>query len=116
MRHFRTIVVGFPKINDAQGLQALERVQLELKFYCLLRGLMIGRFHRGSNDPGLWNPDFRPLRSPIPVLAIRELVENDAQTSSADAGLSLQISPCRPQASARAFGQALTRSQTCRAG
>ena len=78
MRHFRTIVVGFPKINDAQGLQALERVQLELKFYCLLRGLMIGRFHRGSNDPGLWNPDFRPLRSPIPVLAIRELVENDA--------------------------------------
>ncbi len=78
MQHFRTIIVGFPGINDAKGLEHLKIVQARLKFYCLLRGLMIGRFHAGSNDPGLWNPDFRPLRSPIPLLAIREVVENDA--------------------------------------
>jgi Domain of unknown function (DUF6875) len=78
MRHFRTIVVGFPNADDRAGLQALKRVQNELKWYCLLQGLMIGRFYSSSNDPGLWNRDFRPFRAPLPVLAIRELVESDA--------------------------------------
>jgi hypothetical protein len=31
-----------------------------------------------SDDCGLWNPNFRFLRSPIPLLAIRYLVETDA--------------------------------------
>jgi hypothetical protein len=39
---------------------------------------MLGRFDSFSNEPGLWRDDFRPLRSPIPILAVRELVENDA--------------------------------------
>jgi hypothetical protein len=78
MRHFRTIVVGFPRMDDAAGLESLRKAQRRLKIYCLLRGLMIGRFYAGSNDPGLWNPHFRPLRSPIPLLAIRQVVENDA--------------------------------------
>jgi hypothetical protein len=78
MQHFRTIIVGFPGINDERGLEALKTAQAQLKFHCLPRGLMLGRFHAGSNDPGLWNPDFRPLRSPIPLLAIREVVEADA--------------------------------------
>jgi hypothetical protein len=78
MRHFRAIVVGFPHMDDAVGLESLRKAQSSLKIYCLLRGLMIGRFYAGSNDPGLWNPDFRPLRSPIPLLAIRQVVENDA--------------------------------------
>ena len=78
MQHFRTIIVGFPEIDDAMGLESLRKVQGRLKIYSLLRGLMIGRFYAGSNDPGLWNPDFRPLRSPIPLLAIRQVVENDA--------------------------------------
>jgi hypothetical protein len=79
MEHFRTIIVGFPNIQDDEnGMQTLRAVQDKLKFYCLRRGLMIGRFHAGSADRGLWNPDFRPLRSPIPLLAIRHLVENDA--------------------------------------
>ena len=78
LRHFRTIVVGFPAIKDEDGLQGLRTVQTRLKPYALLRGLMIGRFHPNTNDPGLWNPDFRPLRSPIPLLAVRYLVANDA--------------------------------------
>ena len=78
MQQFRTIIVGFPEIDDATGLESLRKVQNRWKLYCLLRGLMIGRFYPGSNDPGLWNPDFRPLRAPIPLLAIRQLVENDA--------------------------------------
>jgi hypothetical protein len=78
MVHFRTIIVGFPEMDDAAGLESLRKVQSRLKILSLLRGLMIGRFHAGSKDPGLWNRDFRPLRSPIPLLAIRQVVENDA--------------------------------------
>jgi hypothetical protein len=78
MKHFRTLIVGFPRLDDAAGLETLAAVQGRLKFYSLLRGLMVGLFHANANAPGLWNPDFRPLRSPIPVLAIRHLVANDA--------------------------------------
>jgi hypothetical protein len=78
MKHFRTIVVGFPKMVDSKGLDVLKAVQARLKWHCLLRGLMIGRFFADARDPGLWNRDFRPLRSPVPLLALRHVVENDA--------------------------------------
>jgi hypothetical protein len=77
MKHFRTIVVGFPKLEQPKGFEALKIAQANLKIYSLARGLMIGRFYADANDRGLWNPDFRPMRSPIPLLAIRHLVEND---------------------------------------
>jgi hypothetical protein len=38
---------------------------------------MIGQFHPKCDQPGLWNDDFRPLRSPIPLLAIRIMVPGD---------------------------------------
>ena len=44
----------------------------------LVRGKMIGFFHPGNDDPGVWNPDFRPLRSPLPLIVIRHLVMSDA--------------------------------------
>jgi hypothetical protein len=78
MQHFRTIIVGFPNADDSAGHAALKRLQAQLKLYSFLRGLMIGRFHPQSEDPGLWNPHFRPLRAPLPMLAIRHMVENDA--------------------------------------
>jgi hypothetical protein len=77
-RHLRTVVVGFPNLNDDDGMAALRAAQDQLKLRCLWRGLMIGRFHAESDDQGLWNRDFRPMRSPIPLLAVRHLVRNDA--------------------------------------
>src|SRR5215471_11090168 len=77
-RHLRTVVVGFPNLKDDDGIAALRAAQDHLKLRCLWRGLMIGRFHPESEDQGLWNRDFRPMRSPIPLLAIRHLVRNDA--------------------------------------
>ena len=38
---------------------------------------MIGQFYPGCAENGLWNPDFRPLDSPLPMLAIRHMVESD---------------------------------------
>lgn len=77
-RQLRTVIVGFPNLTDAGGIAALRAAQRRLTWRCLWDGLMIGRFHPDSDDEGLWNPDFRPMRAPIPLLAVRHLVRNDA--------------------------------------
>ena len=78
MAHFRTVIIGFPDCNNAEGVAMLKRVQRAHRFYSLARGRMVGLMHATSEDKGLWNPDFRPLRAPIPVLAVRHMVEQDA--------------------------------------
>lgn len=78
MEHFRTIIVGFPECANDAGMAMLERIQRRHKFYSLSRFRMIGYMFAKNDAPGLWNPDFRPLRAPLPVLAIRYLVEQDA--------------------------------------
>lgn len=78
MRHFRTVIVGFPNCASGEGVAMLGRIQQRHKFYSLSRFRMIGFMHDATEAPGLWNPDFRPLRAPLPVLAVRHLVEQDA--------------------------------------
>ncbi len=56
----------------------LERVYARHKHYTLVRSLMIAFFHGGSQTHGLWNADFRPMQSPMPVIALRYLIEQDA--------------------------------------
>jgi len=79
MRHFATAIVGFPNATTEETLANLLVVQKKLKHHTLLHGLMVGRFHPASEVEGLWNSAFRPLRSPVPLLAVRHLVENDAE-------------------------------------
>ena len=38
---------------------------------------MIGEFHTRNNASGLRNPNFYPLRTPTPALAIRRIVPSD---------------------------------------
>ncbi|MFI5010914.1 MAG: DUF6875 domain-containing protein [Hyphomicrobiales bacterium] len=78
MGNFRAVIVGFPNCRDEEGLAALAAVQKSMRRLSFRRGRMIGVFHDQTSAPGLWNPEFRPLRSPIPLIAIRALVENDA--------------------------------------
>jgi hypothetical protein len=78
MRHFRTILIAFPNCDDEGGRVALRNVQAKLKFFSLGRAKMLGLFHSDTDAPGLWNQDFRPLRSPLPIMAIRNMVVNDA--------------------------------------
>lgn len=56
----------------------LQRVQSQHTLYSLKRFRMIGLMHADSQEAGLWNADFRPLRAPLPVIAVRHLVEHDA--------------------------------------
>ncbi len=78
MRQFRTVIVGFPNCDSEEGRETLRRVHAKLKFFSIFRARMLGLFHGETDAPGLWNKDFRPLRSPLPVMAIRQLVVQDA--------------------------------------
>jgi hypothetical protein len=77
-RHFRTVIVGFPSCADEDGLTRLKNARNGMRLQSILHGKMFALFEPNSGDKGLLNPEFRPLRSPVPLLAIRMLVENDA--------------------------------------
>lgn len=77
-RLFRTVIIGFPRCTDAAGVATLRAVQNALRHHSIVRAKMIGLFEPNSQAEGLINPQFRPLRSPVPALAIRMLVEQDA--------------------------------------
>lgn len=74
----RTIVIGFPNCDSSDGLAMLQRVFKRHKYYTLTRFRMMAFFHAHSDIHGLWNPDFRPMRSPMPVLGARYMIEQDA--------------------------------------
>jgi hypothetical protein len=75
-RELLTVLLVLPHLDytDASGLDALQAVAKD-KF--VADGLMIGQFHPVCEAPGLWNPDFKALRAPVPLLAIRKLVVFD---------------------------------------
>lgn len=78
-----------PQIGNRAGLKAMlvlypslegewiDDVQETLSLEFVSRYLMIGEFHAECDKPGLHNFDFRPLRSPIPLLAVRSMMLTD---------------------------------------
>jgi len=75
---YRALLVGFPNCAGAEAVKTLGKVQKSLRLTSFIRARMIGVFHANAEETGLWNKDFRPLRSPIPLVAIRSLVPADA--------------------------------------
>lgn len=74
----KAFLVVFPSLTGgAEGAAIIDKIQASLKKYFVEKGLMLGEFHAANETPGLRNPDFRPLRSPMPMLAIRHMVESD---------------------------------------
>ena len=76
---YKAFLVIFPTLaaKGSAGCAFVDTVQQRLKKYFVEMGLMIGEFHSANDSPGLRNPNFRPLRSPIPMLAIRHMVDSD---------------------------------------
>ncbi len=74
---FGSMVLIFPEVSNEEAPQVIDPSQRELKPSFVREGLMLGEFHLFSRTPGLRNKSFRPLRSPIPLLAIRHMVESD---------------------------------------
>jgi hypothetical protein len=75
MGAYRAVVIGYPVVSD---VSVLKRAQKSLRLESLLRRRMIAVFHPNAPERGLWNKDFRPLRAPIPIFAVRALVPADA--------------------------------------
>jgi hypothetical protein len=76
LRGFLTFAIV---LSDYKGMESddLDAVQASLKGDFVRRGLMLGQFHPDCEAGGLWNPAFRALRAPIPLLAIRTMVKFD---------------------------------------
>lgn len=72
----KAFVVVFPNLGP-DGAGVVDEVQNRLKKDFVDLGLMLGEFHSANESPGLRNADFRPLRSPIPMLAMRHMVDSD---------------------------------------
>lgn len=74
----KTILLLLPDLRAADVPRLIEGTQSLLRADYVARGLMLGEFHAGPpSKPGLWNPDFRPLYSPVPMLVIRHMVPTD---------------------------------------
>jgi hypothetical protein len=76
-RH-RAIVAVFPHLVEPEGAQIIERIQKRLKPSFVKGRMMIGQFFPSCPEPGLWNPAFRPLQSPVISLAMRNITIYDA--------------------------------------
>jgi hypothetical protein len=74
---YKAIMLIFPDVHIEEAFKLIDGVQQKLKPFFVEAGLMIGEFHKRNESPGLHNPNFRPLRSPIPMLGIRYMVESD---------------------------------------
>jgi hypothetical protein len=73
----RTLVIAFPKLPPGQVASLVMGAHALMKPTFVDRGLMLGEFYSGSESPGVHNPSFRPLRSPIPLFVIRAMVPGD---------------------------------------
>jgi len=120
---YKSLMVLFPKIADhvdeRTAFDAIERAQAALQPRFVRNGLMVGEFHGAPPDKrGLWNTEFRPLWSPIPMLVIRHMVPTDVLFLKEDADLLREYATIhgnavperfRPQyeAAARRFGIAI---------
>lgn len=73
----RSTLVLFPDVSLEEAGELIDRTKEELKNSFVEQGLMLGEFHHQNESPGLHNPAFMPLRSPIPMLVIRRMVITD---------------------------------------
>lgn len=78
MEQFRAVVLAFPKCCAPEGVEMLKEIQSRLAGLSLRRSRMIGLFYPEHPSKGAWNPDFRPLDAPVPMMVVRQLVEHDA--------------------------------------
>ncbi|MFE0589825.1 DUF6875 domain-containing protein [Micromonospora echinospora] len=75
---FKTILLTLPDLPADVARETVDRTQARLKPAYTEQGLMLGEFHDGPPDKGgLWNTEFRPLHSPVPMLVVRHMVASD---------------------------------------
>ena len=76
---FRSIIGVFHRLDPEAASEFIVAAHARSKPAFLECGLMLGEFYPTCDKPGLRNPSFRPLRSPVPLLVIRQMVEPDIE-------------------------------------
>jgi len=76
---FRSVIGVFYGLRPDHMAEFMVATHTRLKPTFLDRGLMLGEFYPTCPKPGLRNPDFRPLTSPVPLLVIRTMIEPDVE-------------------------------------
>ncbi|MEH1770526.1 DUF6875 domain-containing protein [Nostoc sp.] len=74
---YKVFLLVFADLPIEDTAKLIDGIQQKLKPFFVESGLMLGEFYKQNESPGLHNPNFRPLRSPIPMLVIRFMVESD---------------------------------------
>jgi hypothetical protein len=86
-RLLKTIVIVFPLLQSEAGCGIIDAAQRLLKPAFVSQGLMLGQFHPLCEEQGVRNANFRPLRSPVPLLVIRPMTRFDLPFLTAPAYL-----------------------------
>ncbi|WP_245718479.1 DUF6875 domain-containing protein [Nocardia miyunensis] len=68
------LVTLFPGLTRYERIDAAHSAR---KSDAVRRGFMLGQFYPGCAVPGLWNREFRPLDSPVPMLVLRPMMSTD---------------------------------------
>jgi hypothetical protein len=74
---FKAILILLPDVEEKNYQNIIDGMQKRLKPAFVKQQLMIGQFHARSEEPGVRNSAFRPLKCPVPLLAIRRITPGD---------------------------------------
>lgn len=74
---FKTLVLLLPDLSSSDTPQFMKTIHTNLKTEFINKGLMLGEFFPGYSQRSLWNSNFYPLSSPLPLFVIRYMVGND---------------------------------------
>lgn len=75
--HAKALVVSFPMVAVADAPELLGGLLDRLKPQFVSEGLMLGPVYPGNPLPGAHNPAFHAMSGPLPLVAIRHLMESD---------------------------------------
>jgi hypothetical protein len=76
-RIYSAMMMAFPDVGPEEAPELIDGTKQALKPEFVRDGLMLGEFHAHNHQSGLHNVNFRPLRSPVPMLVIRQMVPSD---------------------------------------
>lgn len=76
-RHYKAILILFPEITVERCAEIIDPLHAALKPRFVKHGLMFGQFYPNCSEPGLHNPDFKPLHAPVTMLVIRHMQLTD---------------------------------------
>ncbi len=72
----RSLILVLPDLDEA-GCQLLDFAHRVVKPLAVRRGMMLGQFHPTCAEPAARNPEFPVSRSPVPLVAIRQMALHD---------------------------------------